>query len=150
MATAGAILQLLEAEVREVIGAIKPETKSDTLFSTSKVQNETDVESVTGRERWFEIEWIGIKQLPFGTTERYYTVTANISIGYPAHGWDLDMVSDYDQIERALRTGNGGGASAVSGVSFRLLNDDEEPEAVELDDWKWYKLPLIAEIQTTA
>lgn len=152
MASLGSVLTDLEDEIRELIYALTPDmfggVDVPTRFRSPKPGERSKFREFTGQGRLFQIEWTSVKQRTTGCTHRTFDVGASLVIGYPPNGTDLVRSSDYQIIADALSDSQGG-ASTVSGVSFRLVDYDTEPSEDGDEDWLWYTIPLRAVVETS-
>ncbi len=155
MAAMGTVLAGLEDELRELLYSLTPDsfgqTELSTRFRSPKSSDRAAFRELTGNSRLFQIEWSGVKQRTTGCSSRTYDVTGAIIVGYPLNGSDLARISDYHLIADAIAgTGTGGGGqSGATGVSYRLVSFEDEPESDDGEDWLWYSIPLIAVIETS-
>ena len=155
MATMGTVLSGLEDELRELLYTLEVDNygqaEINTRFRSPKPTERATFRELTGKSRLFQISWSGIKQRTVGCTTRTFDVAGAITIGYPLHGSDIVRAADYQSIcDIIAGTGtDGGGQSSTTGVSYRLVNYENEPEAEDVEDWLWYTIPLIAVIETS-
>lgn len=150
MAAMGAILRDLEDELRKTIYALAPRQYGPvalaTQFRMPKGADRAAFREQIGKSRLFNLTWGAPRQRTVGASSRTFTISGAITIGYPLNGTDIDRASDYQLICDAL---DSGGASTVTGVSFRLVNYEEGPDEEAGEDWIWMTIPLLAVIETT-
>lgn len=149
MANAGTVLTNLETEIRMALMALSPvafgHIEIPTKFRMVKGADRANFREQTGQGRLFNIVWSSIKQRTIGSSTRTFDVTGSIIVGYPLSGSDTVRVYDYQLICDTMNDT----ASTVTGVCYRLVDVDAEPETDEREDWLFHNIPLKAVIETT-
>ncbi len=147
MADLNDILNGVTKEIRLKVSRLTPDEKGGTKRvwryhkpSAGKFEEQTD------RTRLFSIVWDSCVPVTVGGTAVTWDCVGGIKIGYPANGWDITMLSDYQLIFDALNLAD----SSVTGCAYRHVPALAEIDIEDLeDDWKVLNVPIEATIQTS-
>ena len=144
MANVAEIITGLETEIRVAVCGLTPNYMSKPGFTSPKRLETVKLEEQTQVTRLFQVEFAPetIRTLSMGCADGVASIEGTITIGYPVETkWNAAMSDDFRAIYDELHQNRG----SVSGVSFRHVPDDAEPEIENVDnDWRWMRIPVIA------
>jgi hypothetical protein len=141
------ILKGLQSEIRVAMIKLTPSERGSERFVPYDTGAHGTLSEMTVRPRLF---WV-VPTKPtagwLGTSNRRYAVDWELTIGYPAHGWEACAISDLDDIRTEIN--KYGGFSSQAGVAYRVVPPGDSMGLAKDDKWMWSTVKIASRVETT-